>query len=268
MGLVEQIAAGTTFSRKTVILPTFATSTLSGSVQSTGGSYILLGVTANKAARLRLYSDSASVNIDASRSPTTFTLNENVGLILDAILDSGSTLNLDPPVIGNTFVNGETWYHASASSGNTIISFEVYSIGNVGDSLTDRSVVKISGSSVPTTGYGVSGSITTKKSLLLLSGSATSESRLRLYSTTVDNVPMAEQTRSFGTASVGNSKLIADFMFDSASFQYKFVPTLEAYTWVGEEYTVGSGIIGYQLQNRSAGTSDITASLYIYSTED
>lgn len=268
MGLVEQIAAGTTFSRKTVILPTFATSTLSGSVQSTGGSYILLGVTANKAARLRLYSDSASVNIDASRSPTTFTLDENVGLILDAILDSGSTLNLDPPVIGNTFVNGDTWYHASSSLGNTIISFELYSLGDIGDSLTDRYTLKISGSAIPTIGHGISGSITTKKSFFLLSGSATSESRLRLYSTTLNNVPMAEQTRSFGTASVGNSKLIADFMFDSASFSYKFVPTLEAYTWSDNEYNIGTGIVGYQLENRSAGTADVTASLYIYSTED
>jgi hypothetical protein len=268
MGLVEQIAAGTIFSRKTVILPTFATNTLSGSVQTPGGSYILLNVTSNKATRLRLYSDSASVNLDASRSPTTFTLNQNVGLILDAVLDSGSTLNLDPPVIGNTFGNGDTWYHASSSLGNTIVSFEAYSLGNIGDSLTDRSILKISGSSIPTTGYGVSGSITTKKSFFLLSGSATSESRLRLYSTTLNNVPVAEQTRSFGTASVGNSKLIADFMFDSASFSYKFVPTLEAYTWSDNEYTIGTGIIGYQLENRSVGTSDVTASLYIYSTEE
>ena len=269
MGLLEQVAVGTVFSRKTVTIPTFAPGVVSGSFQTPGGAYIILNATANRASRLRLQSDSASVNLDLSRSPTTFDVSSSVGLIADINFTGSVTINLDPPIIGNTFSNGETWYVASGSSGaNTNISFQVYNIGTIGDSLTGRSTVRISGSSIPTTGYGVSGSISTKKSFILLSGSATSESRLRLYSTTVDNVPVAEQTRLFGTASVGSSKLIADFMFDASNTSYKFVPVLEGYTWTNSEYNIGTGIIGYQLENRSAGTTDITASLYIYSTEE
>jgi hypothetical protein len=269
MGLLERVAAGTVFSRKTITIPTFSPGVISGSIQTPGGTYIILNATANRASRLRLYADSASVNVDLNRSPTTFDVSSSVGLVADINFTGATTLNLDPPIIGNTFQGGETWYLASGSTGaNTSISFEVYSIGTIGDSTTDRSVLNISGSSISTTGYGVSGSISTKKSFILLSGSATSESRLRLYSTTVDNVPVSEQTRLFGTASVGNSKLIADFMFDSANTSYKFVPVLEAYTWQNDEYNIGTGVVGYQLENRSAGTSDITASLYIYSTEE
>lgn len=231
MGLLEQINAGAKFSRKTISLPSFSTGVISGSLQTPGGAYILLNVTATKAVRLRLYNDSASVNADTPRSQTSFELDDSIGLIADIGLDSGSTFTLNPPILANTFANGQTWYHASASLGNASIQFEVYPIGVVGDSIVDRSVIEIKESAIPTTGYGASGSLNTRRSFLLLSGSADVKSRLRLYSTNIFSVPAAEQTRSFGVRPAANSKLIADFMFDTASYSYKFTPLLEGYTW-------------------------------------
>ena len=272
MGLLEQLSAGTTFSRKTITIPIFYTGISSGSLSTetdTAGTYIILNASSNKKSRIRLYSDSASVVIDNSRSVTDFNINNAVGLNADINLtDNPFFINLDPPVIGTTFLNGQTWYNVSSSIGPTLVTFEVYNIAAQGDSITDRSELRITGSSVPTTGYGVSGSITTKKSFIILSGSATAASRLRLYSTTMNNVPFTEQTRSFGSASVGEPKLIADLMFDTAGFSYKLVPVLEAYSWENDQYSIGTGVLGYQLENKSGGATDITASLYIYSTEE
>ena len=93
-------------------------------------------------------------------------------------------------------------------------------------------------------------------------------SRLRLYSRPVGEVPLVEATRSFDTQSQNNSLLIADLMFDSESFHYPLVPTVEGYTWTNENYAVGNNQVGYILENRSGAPANISASLYIYSTED
>ena len=271
MGILERVLAGASFTRKTLTIPTFYAGIASGSMTTRpGGAFILLNATSNKTTRIRLYSDSASVNIDASRGSTDFNLNDSVGLISDISLLQGTSLSLDlnPPIIGNTFSNGDVWYHISSSFGPTTVDLTVYDIGIVGDSTTDRTSLVISGSSIPTTGYGVSGSITTKKSFIILSGSATSGSRLRLYSTRIEDVPLSEQTRSFGTASAATAQLIADVIFDTGSFAYKFVPVLEAYTWESGKLSTGTGTLGYQLENRTGVAQNITASLYILSTEE
>jgi hypothetical protein len=84
----------------------------------------------------------------------------------------------------------------------------------------------------------------------------------------VEEVPTSEVTRLFDTQTQDGSLLIADIMFDAANVQYPFVPILEAYTWTKETYDVGTGVVGYILENRSGGVTNITTSLYIYSTED
>jgi len=101
-----------------------------------------------------------------------------------------------------------------------------------------------------------------------LSASSTPLTASMLYSRPVSEVPLAEVTRSFDTQSQDGALLIADLMFDSASFQYPLVPVLEGYTWTKENYAVGTNQVGYILENRSGGATNITASLYIYSTED
>lgn len=271
MGILERVLAGASFTRRTLTIPTFYAGIVSGAMAPRpGGAFILLNAESNKTTRIRLYSDSASVNIDASRGPTDFNLNDSVALISDISLIQGTGLSLDlnPPIIGNTFSNGDVWYHISSSFGPTAVNLTVYDFGVVGDSTTDRTSLIISRSSIPTTGYGVSGSITTKKSFIILSGSATTGSRLRLYSTRIEDVPSSEQTRSFDTASAAASQLIADVIFDTGSFAYKFVPVLEAYTWEAGNLSTGTGTLGYQLENRTGATQNITASLYILSTEE
>jgi hypothetical protein len=206
---------------------------------------------------------------DASRASSSFALNDSVALVADIVLSGSTVLNFTPPVIGNTFTGGQLWYNLSGSSFLPITaSITSYPLRPVGDSTDGNSSIVISGSSIPTTGDGVSGSITTSKSFLILSGSATQESRLRIYSRPHTEIPSGEMTRSFGVQPGENSGLIADLMFDSASFRYPLVPILEGFTWSGNAYETGTGQLGYILANRTGGTTDITASLFTYSLED
>lgn len=274
MDYLKQVISGSGFKRKDItIIKEGGPLTESGSVnrQDFGGAFVLLKASSTNPCRVRLYSDESSMILDASRSSTNFNISESVALIADVVLDNTEpTLVLNPPIIGNTFSGGNTYYHISGSSDYTTVTFTVYPIGNIGDSTTGRETISVSRSSISNVGYGVSGSIISPKSFLILSASAsTSQSRLRLYSTPMRYVPQSEVTRSFDTASQDNSQLIADFIFDSASFQYKLVPVLEAYTWDTQNYSVGNNEIGYILQNLSTtATVTTTASLYIYSLED
>ena len=239
-------------------------------VTSMGGAFILLNARfrGNPPGRLRLYSDINSRDVDADRPWNNFNISSSVALIADIVFTDTNTVTFDPPIIGNTFSGGDLYYHLSASNTAVTASVTSYPLKTFNDSLDGNTSLIVSGSTIPTTGYGISGSITTSKSFLILSGSSTSVSRLRLYSRPVDEVPLSEITRSFDTQSQDGALLIADLMFDSASFQYPLVPILEAYTWTADNYGVGSNQVGYILENRSGVATDITTSLYIYSTED
>jgi len=243
----------------------------SGSTTALGGTFILLNAQSTTGApcRIRLYADSSSMVTDAGRASSSFALNDSVALVADIVLSGSTVLNFTPPVIGNTFTGGQLWYNLSGSSFLPItVSITSYPIRLVGDSTDGNSSIVISGSSIPTTGYGVSGSITTSKSFLILSGSATHESRLRIYSKPHTDIPSGEMTRSFGVQPGDNSGLVADLMFDSASFRYPLVPILEGFTWSDDEYAIGTGQLGYILENRSGGVATITASLLTYKLED
>ncbi len=241
----------------------------SGSITSMGGTFMLLDARATNLSRLRLYSDEPSMITDAPRPVGNFNLSQSVALVADIVFNDINLLAFIPPIIGHTFVGGQLWYNLSGSiATNVTATITSYPLRPVGDSLDGNTEIQISGSNIPTSGYGVSGSITTSKSFLILTGSATSESRLRLYSRPYTDIPFTETTRSFGTASQAGSHLIADLVFDSGSFIYPFVPVLEAYTWNDAQYAVGSGQLGYILENLSASPTDITASLCVYSTEE
>lgn len=270
MGLIEQYTEERFIRTSTQFSKTGGPLIESGSPkQNMGSSFILLNAKAagSLPCRLRLYSDQTSRDIDATRPTGSFILSESVALIADIVLSNTNTINFDPPLIGTT-INGNVYWTLNTFTGlATTIDITSYPIEKIGGSGEGRTSLIISGSSIPTTGYGISGSIPSPKSFIILSGSATVASRLRLYSRPYTEIPLSEMTRSFDTQSQNGSLLIADLMFDSASFQYPFVPLLEAYTWKSDNYSIGNNEIGYILENRSVSTSDITSSLYLYVTE-
>jgi hypothetical protein len=264
MGIFELAQSGSDLSRQTLSITTTAPIG-SGSVVGFDYSYILLNVSADAPCRVRLYSDSSSVALDELRVSSSFDLNPATGLILDAGLDTSPlNLNFDPPIIGTTFPGGQTWYHISSSAAQTV-RFTFYPIEF---NTSSRQVISITGSGLlPDTG-GTTGTVSSPKSFLILSASASSSgSRLRLYSRDISLVPFSERIRPFGSQSLAGSSLIVDMAFDSSSFEYKLVPTLEAYNLTA--YENGSNFVGYILQNISSSPSlNVTASVYIYPIED
>ncbi len=263
MGLLGQIQNGAAFTRQTT---TITNTPISSSTTVFGSTYILLNVTVNNPCRIRLYSDSASVAIDDARPTSSTELSASVGLVLDTYIESSSyKLNFDPPIIGTTYSASQTWYNISGSSIDA--TFTYYPIESV---YASRDVLNFYAQSLPVTGSSETGNITSPKSFLILSASANvSGARLRLYSRDINTVPAFEIGRSFGTEPSDGSYIIADMMFDSASYAYKLSPILQAYNLTS--YTQGSNFVGYILENAasaSAALANVTASLSIYSIED
>lgn len=255
MGLLGQIQSGALFTQQTATL-----SVGSGSTTAFGLSYILLDVTSTSTTRVRLYSDSASLGIDAPRTTASFDYSASVGLNLDASLDSASKLIFDPPIIATTFSGSETWYNVSSGS----VTITYYPIESA---YATRQELTFYAQSLPV-GSRITGNLTSPKAFLLLSASAsTSQSRLRLFSRDIATIPVTETARGFGTASTDGSSLIVDMIFDSSSYAYKISPVLQAYNLV--TYTQGDNFVGYAIDNISNSTlSNVTASLYIYTIED
>lgn len=268
MGIAEQLLSGNTYTRVTQLFEKAGgLNSASNSTQAFNSAFIVLSATANRPSVLRLYSDESSLYIDAKRPLNNFNVSESVGLVADITFTSAGTVTFVPPLIGTTVTGGELWWYLTSSNALAQVSVQAYPIAPYG--LPIGSALSISGSNISTTSNGVSGSISTPNGYLIISGSATTESRLRLYSTPLSEIPSGEFTRSFGTASLPNANLIADLMFDSASFKYKLVPVLEAYTWKNNAYVNGTNLTSYILENKSLTTpANITASLYIYSFQD
>lgn len=261
MGILEQAISGSNFKRKQTVI---SSSPKSGSTAAFDSSYILLGINAQSPCRIRLYSDQSSMNADDSRASSSFAFDSTIGLVLDVELDASQlSFTFDPPVIGTTFSGSQTWYNISSSAAQSL-TFTSYPIEF--PTSTGRTQLLISGSNI-ITGSFLQGNISSPRSFIILSGSATSESRLRLYSRDINTVPTNEKIRGFGTEPSTGSSLIADISFDTPATQNKFVPILEAYNLT--TYASGSNFVGYILNNISSVTiSEVTASLYIYSTED
>lgn len=263
MGLLQQIQNGAVFTRQTTAI---TNTPVSGSTSVFGSTYILLNVTVNNPCRIRLYSDSASVAIDNTRTTASMDFSASVGLVLDTFIENSSyTLNFDPPIIGTTYSGSQTWYNISGSSINA--TFTYYPIEST---YAVREKLEFYAQSLPVTGSAQFGNINSPKSFLILSASSNfSGARLRLYSRDVNTVPSFEIGRSFGTEPSDGSYIITDMIFDSASYAYKLSPILQAYNLTS--YTQGSNFVGYILENAAnvAGAmSNVTASLYIYSIED
>jgi len=255
MGLLEQIQSGALFTRQTV---TLTNSPPSSSTTTLGPSYVLLGVTANNPCRVRLYSDSASVAIDDLRPSASLNISASVGLTFDATLDNDLSLTLDPPVLGSTFVGGQTWYNISGSGG-TSVTFTYYPI----EQFTDRQTITIQQDALANSVIH-EGTFTAPKAFIIMSASANTLSRIRLYS--VDSgIPLNEKVRAIGTLPEDNSKLIVDMLVDSASYGYKMSPILEAYN-LNSSY-VGTNTYSYIVQNTTGADAPVTASLYIYPLE-
>jgi len=255
MGLLGQIQSGALFTRQTTTL-----SAGSGSSTAFGLSYILLDVTSTSATRVRLYSDSASVAIDSSRTTASFDYSASVGLSLDVSLDSASKIIFDPPIIATTFSGSQTWYNISSGSA----TFTYYPIES---GYATRQELTFYATSLPT-GSRITGNLTSPKAFLLLSAScSTSQSRLRLFSRDITTIPATETARAFGTAPASDASLIVDMVFDSSSYSYKISPVLQAYNLTN--YVQSDNFVGYAIDNVSTSPlSNVTASLYIYTIED
>lgn len=274
MGLIETLERGIVLGTKTtpsglITLPA-GQSQHSASVDVFGGTFVLLGMSAQRDCRVRLYTDKQSMDIDAPRAEGDFAIDDAVGLVSDVVITTATmSLNFNPPLLGSSHELGNAWYKITGSIGSdNLITFTYFPLTDAGDATTDRSALIVSGASLPTTGNGISGSIATPKSFLILTGSANVETRLRLYSAPIDEVPLDEQARAFGALPSSSAKLIADMMFDSASYAYKLSPILEAYTWQNNLYSVGTNVASYIMKNESGGVSDVTASLHIFAVED
>lgn len=478
MGFINQFSRKINTRTETVISKDAGSGDIaSSSLQTMGGAFVLLDakVSTNPPVRLRLYTDSSSMVIDANRAAGNFNLSQSVGLIADINLTTTEKLVFAPPVIGHTNAGGLVWYNLSGS-GLQNVTLTTYALSDIADSYENKEAIHISGSQVLVTGgsiYGVSGSITTPKSYAILKAkgtynfnvdqqwergnasvdndgwefwqtrSLTSElhtttdptkvtqqfpeipvgstlyagqlatrtatfwkdnnfyylpvdvgnvyrisgwvyatydgtandtlfgnyacgffaigadssnnlipdyikatampsaswqyvsqdfsiaagtssiligtfidgpypagygygapvctsptydlqplvcpgygwftgftvenvtdyaARIRLYSTDIEDVPLAEKIRPFGNVPNSGSKLIADMMFDSASYQYPLVPVLEAYTWDDPNYSPGVNRTSYILENLSNVTTvysgSLNADLTIYNLED
>ena len=481
MGFIEEFSRN----KNTKISTVFSkgnTPIASSSIQTMGGVYAVLEAKLIQGivpVRLRLYSDQQSMITDGPRTTASFAVSESVALIADIVLRDTNTLTFDPPVIANTADGGLTWYNLQSVDNVPLaaaVSLTTYNLSDIGDSQESKSTINISGSQVPVTGYGVSGSFTTPKSFFILKakglynfnvdqqwelGSSGDGSgweffqtrgltgelhstvdpakvtqqfpeipvgpteyaakiatrtatfwkdgnfyylpvdvgnvyrisgwvyatydgtandtlfgnyacgffalatdsggnplydyikatampsaswqyvsqdfsiaagtssiligtfidgpypagygfgapvctsptydlqpevcpgygwftgftvenvtdyagRLRLYSTEISDVPLVEQTRSFGIQPPSGSNLIVDMMFDSASFYYPLVPVVEAHTWIGSgsnvSYSPGQNRVGYILENKSnvatVYSGSLNSILNIYSLED
>lgn len=272
MGLLEQ-SLQQKFKRTITTFQKGATVTVaSGSpVQTMGSAYILLNakvVAGSVPCRLRLYADETSRDVDANRAQGNYNISASVALIADIVLTNTNIINFDPPIIGNTFSGGQVYYHLSGSPAALSVNVTSYPIGINQDSNIDRVNLAVSGTLVTSGSFSTRGTVIGPKSFLILSGSATTGSRLRLYSRPIGEVSLSEISRSFITLVNSGSLLIADLVFDSASFQYPLVPIVEGYTWENENYAVGTGQIGYVLENTTNTPTNITASLYLYQTEN
>ena len=272
MTFLQQATAGTKFTRSTVTLTANAGVTITSSSvgdQRFGGNFILLNASADNPCRIRLYTDSSSMVIDATRAAGNYAINDAVGLITDTVLTNGDlALNFDPPLIGRGITNGEVWYNISSSLAGANVTMTSFPI-NQPIGFVTGSTLTISNPQVYSGSNGVTGTLTTDlKSFIIYSGSSSHIGRLRLYSANISEIPLAEQTRSFNIPTSGTDKLIADLVFDTASFNYKLVPPLEAYTWNYDTYLQGTGTIGYIMENLSAfATASMNISLVIYQTE-
>lgn len=153
----------------------------SGSVTSLGGAFILLNaqvISGTTPCILRLYSDQSSMILDANRVPGAFNLSASVALISEIVLNDNNKLTFNPPVIGNTFTGGQLWYNLSGSTTATVVNVESYPIKLNNDSVIGNTGSFFSGFMVPTSSvtagvYGISGSITSPNSFLILQGKST-----------------------------------------------------------------------------------------------
>ncbi len=270
MGLVEQINSGSIFTRGTVNLTNIPST---GSTTEFGGTYILLGITANNPCRVRLYADYSSSVVDAPRPSSSFDYSASVALNLDAGLTPGTqSLTFIPPIIATTNGGSLTWYNIESPS-PVNVGIKYYPIEYNLSSRTWLNIPNSDGVTLAanqTSSGNFSGSVTEQipKSFLILGATSTSQSiRLRLYSRPIEDIPDVEKLRVYGVQPSASAYLISDMLFDSSSYVYSVSPVLQAYNLEG--YLSASNRIGYILQNTSGGTqNNLYTAIKIYPLEN
>lgn len=232
MGLNEHKLAGAVLQRVTTTFTTGSGASVQGVVATPNRTYLLLSIQSTGPARLRLYSDAASRTSDAARSYGA-TLGNGIGLLTDITWSSAGTINFTPATLGisHDLVDYNTFFNVSASASETFtISTFTLEDDVDPDPLTDyvdgnrrsfsfTASKAVSGSTfAPNTpayraGGEFSSSLMPSTFAFVSASLSTSNARLRIYGTSVAEIPEAEANRVSGSAPGANSGLLSEIFF-------------------------------------------------------
>ena len=175
MGFINQYNRNINKRTQTTITKNIGVNIVSSSIQNMGEAFVLLDakVLQNPPVRIRLYTDESSMIVDDNRAPGNFNLSQSVGLIADINLTTTDTLTFAPPIIGHAVSDGLVWYNMSGSGLQQTVELTSFTLNEISDSETNKEVIIFSGSQVPITGNGVSGSFQTPKSFAILNAKST-----------------------------------------------------------------------------------------------
>jgi hypothetical protein len=285
MGLSEQIQAGANLERADV---TFTTSVTGVGSASIAPSYAILKIQASSPCRLRLY-DNLSSRDEAGEIVRPFgdtNISESVALVGDFSMSAAGQYAVDPVLyaVSADFNNPYTYYRVSPASSIdikvTMYPIEIVAPGVGAYSLDNRRTLPVITASL-SAGATVSGSLASTEipqTYLLVSASANSLSRLRLYSTTAALSNTQEITRPFSVEPSASFNLIADMILSASKTTY-FSPKIIGANLAnmgsnlllirGNQALIdGENELYYIIENISASPIQVSASLHVYSLED
>lgn len=285
MGLSEQIQAGANLDRTDV---TFTTSVTGVGSASIAPSYAILKIQASSPCRLRLY-DNLSSRDEAGEIVRPFgdtNISESVALVGDFSMSAAGQYAVDPVLyaVSADFNNPYTYYRVSPASSidikATVYPIEIVAPGVGVYSLDNRRTLPVITASL-SAGAKVSGSLASTEipqTYLLVSASANSLSRLRLYSTTAALSNTQEITRPFSVEPSASFNLIADMILSASKTTY-FSPKIIGANLAnmgsnlllirGNQALIdGENELYYIIENISASPIQVSASLHVYSLED
>lgn len=290
MGLAEQKLAGGLIERTFTEINTDTVG--SGSIDL-NSSYMVLSIQSNRPCRFRLYDDSGSRD-DTNEINRTFgdtNIAADIALVADFSMSVAGNYTTDPVLYGVTHSGSITHYRIEPASPSTQIRINTYTI-------EDKNVPPTLGTpySVPnrktlpefnhtlTSGSFITGSFTgdeVPKTYLLVSASLSGSGnigRLRLYSNSSSLDDVTEVSRSFSVEPSASSYLIADMILSGSETNY-FTPKIvganlstlnsDLREIAGSRVAIdANNEVFYILKNETSSTTDVSASVHVYSLED
>jgi hypothetical protein len=282
MGLREQLNAGSTVIKRDTTFITVSNSSAryTGSFDM-GNTFILLDAQTTTPCRVRLYGNAYSRNEpnELIRPFVSYSaIGQDIALIADINLDNTSIFNLTPVLFGANLdnpVSSSIYYTVDTGSlfpfnGTNIIKFNRFiledpAVSNLSGVITRQRFI-ISGS-IPS-GSHITGSIPTPKTYLLLQTvPSTSPIRLRLYASQSYRDISTEISRSFETEPSSSAGILAD-IYLSVTSTASLSPILMGRNANDLSGTSAAGSVTYYTLTNGSGTSNVSASLYLFSLED